>query len=482
MAQIEIKFDNTLEQSPIVIPLANATSDELGEPDATMGTAKNIKQTSVYGVVAPLIRIGDIVVDIDDIIYAELNGTGHRPTLKLTVQDSQGTIKGLQNPGSDNEVRFQILPKFENAYKKIDLTFHIVSYSADGDTLYFDCIYKVLDLYNSRVKCFGETTTYELFETIAKECKLGFATNVEASTDTRYIYCANQSYNEIMAKSIETSGDSGNDINSRIMYNYWIDFWNNINFVDEYERFNTVDSDDDMMIYVSAGAADVTIQNIDEEMYIRTPAVLSNDPAHAETELFIGEYNPVNNSTKANKGSDRVMTTYNILKGEALDYLLQDGDQQNDIFTKHEYLGECYREFDYLLASSCREMMEDKMKDEVLEVTVNSPLLALMRGSKVNLRWFDTNNRLNLTKQKLGIKDSDIESNIPIDSPEDKVEDNPNPLFRINKQISGQYYILNSVVRYENGKWSNTIQITRPRDKKEKYLDLSEETKSITAE
>jgi hypothetical protein len=89
---------------------------------------------------------------------------------------------------------------------------------------------------------------------------------------------------------------------------------------------------------------------------------------------------------------------------------------------------------------------------------------------------------LNLTKQKLGIKDSDIESNIPIDSPEDKVEDNPNPLFRINKQISGQYYILNSVVRYENGKWSNTIQITRPRDKKEKYLDLSEETKSITAE
>ncbi len=478
MAQIEVKFNNSLKQSKIVIPLNSPGYKEI--QDTFTGNKFQGKQTVLYGIRVPLIKINDIVIDYNDILYMSLDGSHMLPRLNLVIYDTKHLIKGLQNPSSESEVRLQILPRVENAYKKIDLTFYIKSYSANGDVLSFSCIYKVIDLYTSRIKCFGEVTSYELFEQLATECKLGFASNVSGSgNDKRYIYCANNSYESLMSNVIQSSGDSGNSVDSRIMYDCWVDFWNNINFVDSYERFNTVDSDDDMMIYVSTDHPNIGQDSMDQDMFFRTPAVLSNDPAHMDTELYIGHYNTINKSKSLENGSDRIISIYNDNDREALDYFLQDGDQSNDVFAKSEYLGECPREFNYLLARACRDMMEDKMKAETIEVTVNSPLIQLMRGGKVNVKWYDTDADLARKKQGLGIKNDDISTNIQID-PQEGVDTNPNPLFRINKQVSGQYYILSSIITFENNTWSNTLTLTRPRDQKQKYIDLSEETSTIS--
>lgn len=477
MAQIEVKFDHSLELSPIVIPL---NSPGIGEKDSDpTGGNTPVKQTMLYGVRTPLVKIGDIVVDADDILTMELNGSGPLPTLYLEIQDSVGTIKGLQQPGSDSEVRLQILPRFENAYKKIDMKFYIKSCTGDNCILSLDCIYKVPDLYASRIKCFGERTTYELFETIASECRLGFASNLpNAGNDKRYLYCAYTSYLDLMRSSIETSGELGHELDTQILYDYWVDFWNNLNLVDVYERYQTVDKDEDIMIYVSTMDQVITQDSMDEEIYFRTPAVLSNDPAHMDTELHIDHYDSVNNSSKVNQGSDRVISIYNMDNNDCQDYFIQDGDQKKDIFVKYEYVGENYGEYNYQLASRSRRMMKNKMKDEIIEVVVQSPLISLMRGSKVNVKWYDINAKLARKKQALGISDDDIDTNIPIPL-QTGSDENPNSLFRINKQVSGQYYILNSIVRYEEGVWSNTLQLTRPRDGVNRYLDLEEATKTI---
>jgi hypothetical protein len=478
MSKIQIKFDNNLKQSKIAVPLATPTPDELKSVDTFTQNKLNVRQTLIYGLAVPLVKIGDIVIDKDDVLYMRLDGSKTFPKLELIVLDTQHTIKGLQQPSSQSEVRLQILPRLENAYKKIDLTFYIKSCDMDGDEIHLMCIYKVLDLYKTQIKCFGEITSYELFETIAHECQLGFASNIAGSMDKRYIYCANQSYEDIMNRSIATSGDSENTIKSRLLYDYWIDFWNNITFADVYERFNSVDKDEDMMIYVAPDQINIAQDSIDEDMFFRTPAVLSNDPAHEGTELFIPHYNVTNRSKVQENGSDRIITIYSDEGREPLDYLIQDGDQHDDVFRKSEYSGECPREFNYLLASSCRSMLEDKMKGETIEVEVRSPLLQLPRGSKVNLKWYDTSAILARKKQGLGIKDTDISTNIQID-PQEGADTNPNPLYRINKQVSGQYYILSSVITYEGGEWSNMLELTRPRDKKEEMLDLSEATAKI---
>lgn len=473
MAQIEVKFDHTLKQSPIVIPLTTPDgSDEQGY-NTTSGTNTPIKQTMMYGVRVPLIKIGDIVVDFNNIIYMVLDGKDKLPTLHLEITDSDNKIRGLQNPGSDNEIRIQILPRFENAYKKIDLTFYIQDYRADGNLLIFDCIYKVPALYSSRIKCFGEVTTYEIFETIAHECQLGFATNVEDGDDFRYLYCANDSYNRLMENAIWTSGRSGDDIESKVMYDYWVDFWNNINFVDVYERYTTVEPDENIQVWIGDVEQSTGQSSDDENAFTQTTAIISNDPTKYGTELYVGNYNTINNSTQASKGSDRVLSIYNMNDREALDYLLSDGDQAKDVFTKYEYVGECYSEFNYLLAGKCRSMMMDKVTQQIIEVKLDSPLIGLMRGGKVNLTWYDTDAKLLDLKDSLNMSDDDIESNIKLPSVGDKSATGPR--FAVNKTISGQYYILNSVIKFENNLWSNTLQLVRPRENVMNLLDLPQE-------
>lgn len=475
MAQIEVKFDHQLTQSPIVLPLNTPNPDD-GVVDTIMGTNTPVRQTLLYGIRVPLVRVGDIVVDMHDIVYMRLSSRDVLPKLHLIINDTSGLIRGLQNPGSDNEVRIQILPRMEGAYKKIDLTFYITKYEADGEELEFYCAYKLPALYNSRIKCFGEVTTTEFFEMVAHECMLGLATNISESNDKRYLYCRNESLLSLMSEAINTSGEAGNNIQNKVLYDYWVDFWNNINIVDIYERWNTVDVHEDMMVYVAAEKTDVS-QVGDEDGYMHVAAILTNNPAMATSELYVDHYDTINNSTQLSSGSDRVYTTYNIDDREALDYFLQDGDQKKDVFVKFEYVGENYGEFNYLMASRCRNMMLNKMNSEVIEVRVGSPLVSLMRGSKVDLLWYDTNPNIADKKRAMGIEE--IETNISIpDSPD--TNDYSSPQYRVNKQISGQYYVLSSVIEFENDKWSNTLRLTRPREGKQTYLDLSEETKQIS--
>lgn len=474
MAQIEVKFENSLDQTPIVIPLVTPSSEQSDEASPN----PQVTQTLLYGIKVPLVKINDIVIDINNIVYFQLDGRDHIPSLYLVIHDTDHKISGLQHPGPDNEVRIQILPRFENAYKKIDMTFYIDNLSTQGDLFKLNCIYKVVDLYNSRVKCFGEMGTYKFFETIANELRLGFATNTEESEeDKRYIYCANDSYKNTMKRVIESSGDSGNNIDSRVLYDYWIDYWNNINLADVYERFNTVDSDDDMLVWTAPAEYDITKGSNAEDMYVQVPACISNDPIRESTELYIDSYRILNSTSQSIIGSDRVLSIYNIKDGEALDYLLGDGDQQKDIFVKYDYVGENYRDFNYLLAQQCHNRMEQKMKERVIEVTLESPALFLMRGSKLNMEWYDIDSTLQQTKERLGISNKDIISNKEFQDME--YNENLSGQYTLNKQVSGQYYVLNSVIRWEAGQWYTILQLTRPRDTQQSYIDLLEATKTI---
>ena len=80
-----------------------------------------IQQTSVFGIQSPLIAIDNVVIDFNDIQSFNLRSTGVLPELEMIVFDKYDLISSIDTPGMDNEVRVQILPQFENAYKKIKL-------------------------------------------------------------------------------------------------------------------------------------------------------------------------------------------------------------------------------------------------------------------------------------------------------------------------------------------------------------------------
>ena len=437
MPIIEVKFDPKLEFKPIEEPMYSQDPNE--------DTGNDNQQVKMTGIVSPLIKINSITIPFDSVISFELNCENFLPELSLCVNDEFDLIKSLDRPKGDNLIQVQILPPFDNAYKKINMNFFISNIDTIGTKVYVTGVYKVPELFNSKLKAFGEISTYDYISQIASETKLGFASNISGTEDVRYIYCNNINYIDSINREIKFGG------NETIILDSWIDYWNYINLVDIFERYNT--NDENLKIWTSATKLQDTTTGADTTPY-ETDLQISNNPSYRNTQLYCENYHIINNTgINVLEGTDRVLTIYNNSINENQETLLQDGDISNDIFTKYQYLGENFSEHNYLLSQECNKMYTQKMSSQTIQVSLTSPILGLMRGHKVNFIWFDTNDTTDIQK-------SDIETNLPLEQTTPEEEE-----FVINKSISGQYLIYKTSIQYNKGSinaWNYVLTLIRP--------------------
>lgn len=456
MSIVTLEFDNKLNKSEIILPLLSSSKLESGE-EYNDSNLTDKAQTSVFGIQTPLIMINSTVIDFDAIQYFSLKSIGKLPELVMTVEDRYEIINNIDKTGNDNEVRIQIIPRFDNAYKKIDLTFFITNIQINGSLLRLTCTYKLPSLISSQYKTFGEIDTYSLFKEIAVETQLGFASNISELTDLRYSYCDNCSYLDLMNNEIQFSNASEHVID------WWVDLWDNINLVDIKERYESVDKDEDLQIWVAGQINEIT-QNIETKPY-KVPAVINNLPIYNNSELFVKEYT-IQNKSGANisKGTDKVYGIYEDINKEYSDFFIQDGDIKNDIFKKYEYVGETYGEYNYLYSKQLRDAFLQKIITETINVTLQSPLFGLMRGHKVNfIRYINDDKIENKMRilEKNNIIDRNIESNIPLSNYE-LGEDSGNGRFVLDRTVSGQYLILGVNIIYTNNKWDYVLTLGKP--------------------
>lgn len=450
MSIITTKFDNQLKQSTIEVPLIAPREEEM-EIDNKTATS----QTLIHGVWTPIVAINDIVFDFDKVLRMNLYDDDRLPRIEVTIFDENKLLSGINNPSNDNELRLQILPPFEDAYKKINLTFYITNISIKGNRVNISAIYKLPDLYISRLNSFGQLNTYDLFEKISSECKLGFASNCETNDlDKRYIYCDNISYEELMNREIKTSGSQ------TIVYDYWVDLWNNVNFVDIYERVNAKDKEEEMEVW-SLNTDGIIV---DSDVHIKPEkidAIITNHPA-VRNELSAYSYK-INNDLGLNclKGTDRVFSIYK--NGSVIDSIIEDGNVKNDIFTKYYYLGENIGEFEYLTAASFRDSFMDTIKKNSIEVNLSRPQFGLTRGSHVKFHWYENEEIQKYEIERLG---GDMNSN-EVDQEEEMVDENK---LILNKQVSGEYMVYKSVIRYNHKKWDIVLTLVKPEDQIKTYM------------
>lgn len=468
MGQIYLKFDNQIKHKEINIPLTNSSVAEAG--DNYVYNKEGIQQTNIYGILAPIIMINNIVVDFLDVLQFSLRSTSALPQVFFSVQDRYKLTQTIDTPGKDNELAIQILPPFDNAYKKINLTFYITSLNIDGEIITGTGVYKSPKLLSSQFKCFGQHTTYEIFESIAKELKLGFATNCDNNiNDKRYMYCDYKSYQELLNDEINKSFSD-----ESIVYDWWIDLWDNINLVNILERYKTKDKQDDMMIWVS-GQPNEMIEGV-KVVPFKVPAKLNNHPADANTELHVSNYETINKTSSQISGTDMIYSVYEENIKEYKDHYVADGDPKNDLFYKYEYLGEVYGDYNYLLYEKYRQFFLKKINTEQIKVITKTPLLSLMRGQKVDFAWYinDSGYEDRLYNYK---KQNIIQSNplpeLNDDLPEDEqAKYNPtNGEFKIDKSVSGQYMINGVDIKYEDGEWFCELYLIRPAQDKPKILN-----------
>ena len=449
MSVISVKYDHTLEQSDIVVNLA-APND--GEATNLSG----ISQTKIHGIFTPIVSISNMSYDWNQVLKMTLYNNERIPKLDLVIDDGQKLISTVNNQINDNEVRLQILPPYENTYKKINLTFYIDTIEIIDNKVYITATYKLADLHKSRLKSFGQINSYNLFDKIASECKLGFATNCESNDeDSKFVYCDNISYETLMEREIKMSGSQNQ------VFDYWIDYWNNINFVDITARYRDKDAKEDLEVWVYSRVG-YDVESFDSTEAVKQDAIISNHPSFVG-ELSTKKYKIINNiGTNRQKGTDKVHTIYK--DGSIIDILIEDGNPKNDIFTKYSYLGENIGEYEYLASKSYHESFFDIVNKNNIEVVLNSPNLGLSRGSHVIFDWWENSYFEKDNIKQLG---GDLEDNTG-----DQTEE-LNDEFKLvkNKQISGEYLIYKTILKYNNGKWSNILTLTRPTNEIKSYTN-----------
>lgn len=447
---IEVKYDPILKLEPIVDLMYSTTEDPDGHPG-------EVEQTKMTGIFAPLIRVNDLTINWSQVRRFRLTCRDILPTVTMEIEDNLDLMKTLDQPKADNIVRVEILPAFEDAYKKIDLRFYITDYKMLGSTAYLTCVYNVPELFQNRLESFGQLSIYEFCDKIAKESGLGLASNVTNVNDKRYMYCKNQSLIELLSKEIRRSGTES------VIPEVWIDWHNYLNIVDTYDRYKNPEKDlkvwtmPNRQVDIESGT---TIKPKEED------AIITNAPYAMSSQLYIGDYKIVNDTTKnISDGTDKIIEIYDFDKQESSSILIQDGDVHKDTFVKVEYKGEAFAGSKYQLQEVCRSALLQKVYSQCIEVSLESPLIGLSRGERVNLRWYDSSDISIKAK-----KDNDI--NVVADVPEDEPLETER--MNLNKQITGQYLILNTVLEFEGDGstglfWKYKLLLGRPADEIKTY-------------
>lgn len=451
MAQITVKYDPTLKIEEIVEPMYATSENECAEDRPA-----EVQQTKITGILSPLIKVNRILILWDKVTKFELSSKGFLPTLSFTFKDDLGFTKSLDQPGNDNLVLLQILPPFEDAYKKINLRFFINDVRIKGDIISITASYNVPALVQDKLQSFGKITTYDYLDKIAKECELGLASNLDGTEDERYIYLRNTNFVKSIETEIKRSG------NENCILDTWIDLHNYVVLCDMLERYNAIESE--IKVWTAPTVIPDTENSGEPVQPKEEDAILSNAIAMRTTQLFINDYTVKNNAgSNLRFGTDKVLQSYYIDKSEASSVLIQDGDVKKDTFIKTIYKGELFGEYDYFTSEFCRSAFLQKINSNIIEVSLSTPLLGLERGGKVNVQWYEVNEIATVIKNE-----NPIETNVPDTEGEQTGKDE----MTLNKQVSGQYFIIGTTIKFlgwDQG-WKYILTLTRPTDQVNTYL------------
>jgi len=449
---IIVKHDPKLAFPDISVPMY---SEDAADPNSM-----DLKQTIVEGVLIPLFRYNNMTITFEMVSMMTLR-CSTIPTISLVFIDHVGMVKALDMPGHDNILYLQILPPHDNTYKKVQLSFYITSVKIRGDKVSLSGVYYVPGLFDNIMKPYGMISTYDLFDRISKEYSLGLCSNIDGTNDDRYIYSPNDTAMGLLDSEIPFAGVD--DKNKEHVFTWWIDLWNNINLVDIYKEYTTIFGEDELQIWVGDNFNDST--GTDDLPPKTQIAAFSNHPVMSSSPMYIYDYTP---RLDANTGTDVVFEIYDMGDDDRKSSLIQDGDTGPMVFKKYIYGGEVYGSFDYLTRRATRGFFFDKMNEQTIEVTIHTPLIALMKGGHVNVWWYDMNN---IYTEK--IDRSDIKSNIPL--PDNDTTDDTDS-YTINKTVSGQYLITDIVYKYNNGVWDVRYTLCRSAESIQRINPPSKET------
>ena len=255
------------------------------------------------GGIQPYIRINDYPFGRNDVFSLILDLNGKYPELTATLLDSQDFFTVDRFPRDGDLLNLRIQLDKAGTYKDIRMDFTILEFEgqptsslekSSGEATYnVRAVAKIPGMYTDECKSYGEGTSIDHIKAIAKDLKLGVATNVTASADKMRRFCAYQTKLEMLSSTVSYSY-----IDDASFQTYSIDPYYYINYANIQSLLNAKE-DVEIHEMISNKSFDERGEDSKEGAgKNEVELLLTNHHLASGKNTSIGRYNLINNATQ----------------------------------------------------------------------------------------------------------------------------------------------------------------------------------------
>ena len=274
------------------------------------------KQTKTVGAVIPSIQINKYLFGDKDISSCDINMDGILPEVEMELIDRNDALGSDYSPRDGDCVTVFINSKNVDTFKTIHMDFEITDISSEGTseggypTILVSGICKIPRLFAEVCREFPNGTSLDHLELIARDLKLGLATNVDTADDAMQrlqTYTPTSDFIKSIVSSSYISDDS--------FQKYFIDQYYYLNFIDVNRVFNSVNgSIEELQESLASMSSSVAEKGSEDETSdnIPTKLMLTNHQDHRSSNAYITSFKLVNNSNTVSleNGYERNVSYY----------------------------------------------------------------------------------------------------------------------------------------------------------------------------
>ena len=274
------------------------------------------KQTKTVGAVIPSIQLNGYVFGDKDIESCIINMEDKVPSVTMKLADRNKAFGSDFTPRDGDCVTVFINSKNVDTFKTVHMDFEILDISSE--TTLEDGYPEITVRGNAKIpRLFAEVckeypngTSLDHLELIARDLKLGLATNIDATDDSMQRLQTYTPTSDFIQNIVDTSYVSDN-----AFQRYYIDQYYYLNFIEVNRIFNSENSslEDLQDSFMTLASSIAENPNTDEtEDNVPTKLILSNHSNARGTSNYIGEYKLKNNSSAVSlaNGYERNVSYY----------------------------------------------------------------------------------------------------------------------------------------------------------------------------
>ncbi len=280
----------------------------------------------------PFVYYNGVPIGYKDVKNVNLYHRGILPSIEITFVDTWGLFRQDAFPYDDTLITIYLNSRSKNL-RSIHMDFKILDFKDNGDNSYtINGICNIPEIFLRKFTSYSKKTSHEALQEVAKQCNLGFCSNIQNSDDKMSWINTG-----LMVKDFIENVINNSYVSETSFQHVYIDFYYNICYVDIYKEMERDVSDDKMIS--SFGYKFLTSEEENEEVDEKVvDMVLLNDKSVKDSNAFILEFEIVNKSTKVSlQKSYRTRSKYyDIINKELLifDVESQTSDGSKSIILK----------------------------------------------------------------------------------------------------------------------------------------------------